>query len=631
MFIAKSGEHVGSSWEELRIKIPAGQVSGLVKTLCPVCSHTRKPEHRNDPCLSVNLDEQIANCHNKGCKFIVNKLGYHAAPDSRTYKQPEQRTIYPDVGENETKWFEGRSIPAKTLKEMKITSGLAWMPQTRKEENTIQFNYFDEDTLVNVKYRDGRKNFRMHGGAKLIFYNLNALRDKEYDTIVITEGEMDALSYIVAGIPYAISVPNGASKGSLNMEYLNNHYHLFEDSYRESNGLKKLKKIILACDDDEPGIALRNEFVRRFGADRCNFVDLKGCNDPNQLLMEQGKVALYNTVDLSVAAPIRDIKTVADMADSLRLLHKVGLQPGDQVGSNEFKKHYSFEKPRLTIVTGVSTHGKSEFLDDIIARLSVEKGWRFGVFSPENFPIEYHISKLVSKIIGKEFNDCSDAELQEAYDFIGTHFFWIYPEDNNYSLENILRINDMLIRRYGVDACIIDPFTEIDKQGKTTTDDINETLSVMNRYKRDNNCHIFLVAHPTKMPKDESGQVTVPDLMNISGSSNFLNKTDGGITVYRDFHAGTVEIVVNKVKFKHLGKLGSITMSYNLKNGRYQSMDDVNQNGWDDTNWLHKEVIQADIFQDSGVLVEEGANVDGYLNATKHFQPTDEEQDDLPF
>ena len=34
------------------------------------------------------------------------------------------------------------------------------MPQTGKSENTIQFNYIMGDQLINVKYRDGRKNFK---------------------------------------------------------------------------------------------------------------------------------------------------------------------------------------------------------------------------------------------------------------------------------------------------------------------------------------------------------------------------------------------------------------------------------------------------------------------------------------
>ena len=41
-----------------------GRTSGQFKTTCPKCSHDRKK--KKDPCLSVNIDEQVWNCHNCG-------------------------------------------------------------------------------------------------------------------------------------------------------------------------------------------------------------------------------------------------------------------------------------------------------------------------------------------------------------------------------------------------------------------------------------------------------------------------------------------------------------------------------------------------------------------------------------
>jgi hypothetical protein len=49
------------------------------------------------------------------------------------------------------------------------------MPQTGKTENVIKFNYFIGDQLINVKYRDGRKNFKLYKGAEKVFYNINSI------------------------------------------------------------------------------------------------------------------------------------------------------------------------------------------------------------------------------------------------------------------------------------------------------------------------------------------------------------------------------------------------------------------------------------------------------------------------
>ena len=53
-----------------------------------------------------------------------------------------------------------------------------------------------------------------------IFYNINSIVG--YDSCVIVEGEMDVLAMHEAGIKNVISVPNGATLNSNNLEYLDN-------------------------------------------------------------------------------------------------------------------------------------------------------------------------------------------------------------------------------------------------------------------------------------------------------------------------------------------------------------------------------------------------------------------------
>lgn len=627
-FKGKDGELIGSSWAELGISIPSGTNSGEFKAECPSCQASRTKNPHDKP-VSCNIDKGIGNCKHCGQVFIINRMGYATAPPDKEYKKPDQRDTYEMMDENTIKWFnDARGISISTLRKAKVTAGKSFMPQVGETVNTIQFNYFDGNELVNIKYRDALKNFRLHGGAKVIFYNLNALKDATKDYVIITEGEIDALSFIEADRSSVISVPNGSPKQKgkdtkINMDYLTDHYHLFDNDWRSKNNLQPLRKIILATDQDEPGIALKNEFIRRLGAGRCyqlNFGDVK---DANEYLKKWGAVALNVLLDGATPVPMVDVVTVHDLANELSLLKKNGLHPGAQVGSQSFKDKYSFEGSRLTIVTGVSTHGKSEFLDDITARLAVWFDWKFAVFSPENFPIQLHVSKLVSKITGKAFNDVNGSELTEAYEFISKHFIWIYPHDDNYTLENILNISDSIISRFGTNALIIDPWTEIDKGGKDGTEDINNLLSMINRYKRAKDIHVFLVAHPTKLPKDQYNKVIVPDLMSISGSANFFNKTDGGLTVYRNFDSGVVDVYVNKVKFKHLGRLGVVSYTYNVNNGRYEDEADVNQSGWDDNNWLHREK-QQELFEPNPVP-------DILANAGKGFERPADLSSDLPF
>ena len=136
---------------------------------------------------------------------------------------------------------------------------MQYFPQVRESRNAINFNYYREGELINIKYRDGEKNFKLVSGAELIFYGLDNIKDSE--RVYIVEGEIDALSLHEAGIYSVCSVPNGASKGNQKLEYLDNCWQYF----------KEKKEIVLCTDNDKAGLALRNELARRFGKYRCSY------------------------------------------------------------------------------------------------------------------------------------------------------------------------------------------------------------------------------------------------------------------------------------------------------------------------------------------------------------------------
>ena len=103
-----------------------------------------------------------------------------------------------------------------------------------------------------------------------------------------------------------------------------------------------------------------------------------------------------------------DIRTCFDnLRDDFNLdidnLYDNGLQRGKVLGHNNFDNLFSFASSQLTVVTGVPTHGKSNFLEYMAMKLSALHGWKFGVFSPEHYPMQLHFSVLAEKLIGKSF------------------------------------------------------------------------------------------------------------------------------------------------------------------------------------------------------------------------------------
>ena len=236
--------------------------------ICPLCSHDRKPKNQKAKCASYDWERGLGTCHNCNTSFQLHTYQRKGASE-KVYVRPKQVDYQPPA----TKvigWFETRGISAQTLTDLNVSEGSEFMPQTGKAENTIKFNYFMGDQLINVKYRDGRKNFKLYKGAEKVFYNINSIIG--YDDCVIVEGEMDVLALHEAGIKNAISVPNGATLNSNNLDYLDACIDYFDDK----------AKIILAVDSDEAGQALQTELIRRLGSENCFITTFEDCKDANE-------------------------------------------------------------------------------------------------------------------------------------------------------------------------------------------------------------------------------------------------------------------------------------------------------------------------------------------------------------
>ena len=168
----------------------------------------------------LDWDRGLATCQH--CGAVMQMHEYEKKNQNKTYKIPVERK-YTELNVKVVDWFQSRGISENTLKYLRISDGLEWMPQTRKESHTIQFNYYLDSKLINTKYRDGRKNFKMIKDAEKIFYNLDSIRFS--DQVIIVEGEMDVASVIECGLHNCISVPNGFTlNGNINLDFLTDYY-----------------------------------------------------------------------------------------------------------------------------------------------------------------------------------------------------------------------------------------------------------------------------------------------------------------------------------------------------------------------------------------------------------------------
>jgi len=545
------------------------------RQLCPECSHLRK--NKKDKCLEYYPETNSAFC------FHCNTTYFEYKPyEAKQYFAPEWKNKT-DLTDKAVRYFESRMIKQSTLNLMKVYSDTEFMPQIGKDTEVICFPYFMDGKLKNIKFRGGNKSFKMVSGAELIFWNIDCL--KECNEVIITEGEIDALSYINLGFTNVLSVPNGANT---NIEYLDNYIHLFDD----------IKTIYLATDQDTKGIELRDEFIRRFGAEKCKLISFKECKDANEYLTKYSPDALKLTINEAKDCPVKGVIKTTDIQVELRDYFENGVQKGKEIGFTEIDKFITWETGRLAIVTGIPGSGKSEFVDYLVTKLNLIHGWRAAYFTPENYPLKYHYSKLFEKFIGKKFNKkfSNEVEYDTAFEHIQQNIFWILNEDD-LTIDKIIEGAKFLIKTKGIKILVIDPYNKIDHQydkNSTETQYVSKFLDKLIMFGKLNDILIILVAHPRKMQKGE-----VPTLYDISGSANFYNKTDYGFTVHRIMNGDNVmtnEIQVHwqKIKFKHLGEQGVSELKYNYVNGRFET-ETVDR--WDNTNWIIKsnEVVITDI------------------------------------
>ena len=419
----------------------------------------------------------------------------------------------------------------------------------------------------------------MYKDAELIFFNLDSIKDQK--TVIITEGEIDCLSLLEAGYKAVVSVPNGAGAS---MEFMDNCIDEFIG----------VEKIILAGDQDEPGYKLRDELARRFGIERCYKIDFNDCKDANEYHVKYGIDKLRFTIDAAEPFPIEGIFTSLDIRDELENFYLNGLPSGETIEISEFDKQISWQAGRVYTITGIPGHGKSEFVDFILTRLNVFKKWKVGYFSPENWPIELHASKIVEKLTGKKCNSSlmSRHEFDEAVNYMASNFYFILPEDS-FTVDSILSRASGLVARKGINVLVIDPYNRIEHQipaGMSETHYISSFYDKIGNFAKRKNVMVILVAHPTKMKKDASGKFEVPNLYDISGSANFFNKTDFGFVVYRDIVENEIRVYVQKVKFKHLGEIGYTTWKYNINNGRFEIYGGFGDTAWDNTSYFKRDV-----------------------------------------
>ncbi len=279
-----------------------------------------------------------------------------------------------------------------------------------------------------------------------------------------------------------------------------------------------------------------------------------------------------------------------EFADDIDALRLTGLQPGLSIGWRSFNGVYTIPKGQWSVVTGLSSSGKSTWLDNVMVQMAREHGWKFLVCSPENQPIKRHIASLMEIFIGRKFGlpdpkypglpshaYMSEQEHREGYAFICKHFYFINPPETEFTVDGIKNIAEKVYNDiFRFDGMVLDPYNEIEHKrprGMNETDYVATVLHTFRDFARLLDIHFWFVAHPTKpvrigvkyqkhdLDNEETRKPVYQKitLFDVSGSSNWKSQCDFGLIVHRNLADASAPsmVEIEKIRFRENGKQGT--------------------------------------------------------------------------
>lgn len=421
---------------------------------------------------------------------------------------------------------------------------------------------------INHKYRlTSEKDHRMDSGAPLALWNADCLTDPKVRDgqapVLITEGEWDALAAIQSGIPFAVSVPNGAPQQETADLDSAKRYDWVD---RHADALAGVKSFVIAADDDQAGWNLRADLVRLLGADRCSFVEYPfPCKDLNEVLSEYGPERVVQAVLTAKPMPVQGLFRPSDIPERGEVRsYSVGVAPITDL--------VSIVPGTLTVVTGFANSGKSTLMNAIIGH-ALRYHFPVCVASFETDVKPILIDGLRCAILQCPKTDFDKVELSDADDIINERLTIIsqtIDEDLEMGLTKFLDLCRTAVQRHGVKMIVLDPWNELEhkrNRDETETDYIGRAIRAIKRFAKQYDVAFWVVAHPTKPQQGHKG---IPGLYDISGSANWANKADYGLTYHRpNYDENFANIVITKVRMGLPGRRGKVDVSFDFRKSEF--------------------------------------------------------------
>ena len=466
------------------------------------------------------------------------------------------------ISQTALEWLASRGISQATLEQVPVASGTTYFPDLGSRLEAIFF-----------RYREGwkarsypEKSFVAGGGFKATFWGLDEVLEANPDMVMITEGEMDRLSLIEAGIPsyQVLSVPTGASGD-----------HAYAHNALQ-DGLGRAKRFIWCGDGDEAGKALQKTFVGILGTARFYHVTWpEGIKDANEMLLADGQEVLRELIlEGALPWPQSGLFRLSELRDPPAMTL---WEPDIPALSGRVRL-----APRtLSLVTGQPGHGKTMFFSQLWFEIIQKYNLTACVATFETQPKPHLRRQLRTLLTGKLEVEMEEREKAHADAWINERYLFLVHPEQQPNLDWFLECAETAVVRHGAKIIQLDPWNRLEAMRnprESETDYILRCLRALYVFAKDMDCHMQVVAHPAKM--DGPRRNSPPALEDVAGSKHWENIVDQGFVVHRpQMYDGAerkteIDFYHRKARYEELGYPCKLLLNYDLNKRKYVPLAD---------------------------------------------------------
>jgi|19_taG_2_1085344.scaffolds.fasta_scaffold01880_10 twinkle protein len=425
-------------------------------------------------------------------------------PVVTSFSKPQTRPAVPDV-----------SYPTGSVMEwLTVERGLSVESvieyQVSANGNEVVFPSLIDEELVFCKFRSilDKKKMRVQSGSQACLFGWQAI-PKGDRTVIICEGEIDALSWWDLGFP-AMSVPNGA-QGHSWVEF-------------EYERLERFDKIYIAFDTDGPGREGALALANRLGLERCLLVDTEEFEDANDIVISGQTADAYVNAAKSIdPAELRQASSYVDEVIEMFLLGE-DAGPGFNSPWSKLDGKLRFREAELCLLNGINGHGKSQLCGQLtLSAITQDK--KVCIFSGE-MPPKRLLYRLTRQATG--LKEPTPQQIRTAHDWYMDRL-WLFNITGVAKTERMLEVFEYTHRRYGVDVFVVDSLL---KCGIADDDYSGQKAFVeaLCDFKNQFGVTIFLVTHSRK--GDNEFQRT--GKMDVRGAGAISDLCDTLLTIFRN-------------------------------------------------------------------------------------------------